>query len=158
MSTPTRNDAAFFTPSWDDELLYVDPSTGFRVYRAGEMRIETKDAQGRPVVLTLYERFVRDFDAEAAVLFGGARYLLLRAGAAHVVSQLPSTPDALRCLARDSAGSFKRSRIGRFNPFSASQLADLCAQVAHFWQPAEWGDCAAGQLHWERLHDAIVAI
>jgi hypothetical protein len=51
MSTPTRNDAAFFTPSWDDELLYVDPSTGFRVYRAGEMRIETKDAQGRPVTI-----------------------------------------------------------------------------------------------------------
>ena len=51
MSAPTRNDAAFFTPSWDGELLYTDPSTGFRVYRAGEMRIETKDAQGRPVTI-----------------------------------------------------------------------------------------------------------
>lgn len=47
----SRNDAAFFTPHWDDELLYKDPLTGFMVYRAGEMRIETKDAQGRPVTI-----------------------------------------------------------------------------------------------------------
>ncbi len=150
-----------FGAAWDAFLRAAVPAwvRNARFYLARHVQGRRwQDAQGRPVVLTLYERFVRDFDAEAAVLFGGARYLLLRAGAAHVVSQLPSTPDALRCLARDSAGSFKRSRIGRFNPFSASQLADLCAQVAHFWQPAEWGDCAAGQLHWERLHDAIVAI
>jgi hypothetical protein len=51
MAAPTRNDAAFFTPHWDAELLYTDATTGFRVYRAGEMRIEAKDAQGRPVTI-----------------------------------------------------------------------------------------------------------
>jgi hypothetical protein len=51
MAAPTRNDAAFFTPHWDAELLYKDPLTGFMVYRAGEMRIEAKDGQGRPVTI-----------------------------------------------------------------------------------------------------------
>jgi|LakMenE01Jun11ns_1017448.scaffolds.fasta_scaffold9538243_2 hypothetical protein len=47
----SRNDAAFHTPHWDAELLYKDPTTGYMVYRAGEMRIEAKDEQGRPVTI-----------------------------------------------------------------------------------------------------------
>ncbi len=142
-----------FGAAWDAFLRAAVPGwvRNARFYLARHVQGRRwQDAKGRPVVLTLYERFVRDFDAEAAVLFDGARDLLLRAGEAHVASQLPATPDALRCLAYDSAGSFKRSRKGRFNPFSASQVADLCAQVADFWQPAEWGDCARGELQWQR--------
>jgi hypothetical protein len=69
MTTPTRNDAAFFTPHWDAELLYADAATGFRVYRAGEMRIEAKDAQGRPVTIRTtddLESFGITNDAELA--------------------------------------------------------------------------------------------
>ena len=51
MADSTRNDAAFFTPHWDAELLYKDATTGYEVWRAGEMRIETTDAQGRPVTI-----------------------------------------------------------------------------------------------------------
>ena len=47
----SRNDAAFHTPHWDAELLYTDPTTGYMVYRAGEMRIEAKDEKGRPVTI-----------------------------------------------------------------------------------------------------------
>lgn len=47
----SRNDAAFHTPHWDAELLYTDLTTGYMVYRAGEMRIEAKDEKGRPVTI-----------------------------------------------------------------------------------------------------------
>lgn len=51
MTDSTRNDAAFFTPHWDAELLYTDPTTGYEVWRAGEMRIEAKDEKGNPVTI-----------------------------------------------------------------------------------------------------------
>jgi hypothetical protein len=54
----SRNDAAFHTPHWDAELLYTDPTTGYEVYRAGEMRIETKWPDGTPVTI----RTTRDLE------------------------------------------------------------------------------------------------
>ncbi len=143
-----------FGAAWDAFLRAAVPAwiRNARFYLARHVHGRRwQDAKGRPVVLTIYERFVRDLNAEAAVLFDGARDLLLHASAARLAGQLPATPDALRCLERDSAGEFKRSRKGRFNPFSARQVAELCAQVAELWQAADWGDCARGELQWQRV-------
>ena len=47
----SRNDAAFLTPHWDADPLYKDDATGYEVWRAGEMRIETTNERGEPVTI-----------------------------------------------------------------------------------------------------------